>query len=418
MENNCKALSLFLVSLMLFAAVGAPMAAEAASSSSSSTLRVDVLKYEPYPAEIGAYVSVWVKVENFASGDAEDVSIMLEPEYPLSLDSKNNAVQNFGELPPDRSAIHEYRLYVDENAKAGTADFDVSYRASEDFGWQKESFEIRVGSTTFESKGTVELENLIAEPIVFIPGDKGSISFTLTNTAQTNTITIDDQIYDTYARVQSATLTGTDMITITSDPYEGKGVLGPGDSVQISYNIEVSDAIEDGTYFLDLAMIGNSHSFNNNWMIHLVVDSSSIRVIPSKSLELQNGEGTLEFDVANIHPNTLSSVSVMLEAEGIDFFPREYFVGSMDSDELFTIEIDAKAEDVSATEPVNVTIFIDYRNGLNGHEEVIEMQTLTFEQVQEENSNAALAILLILGIIGAVAFYVYRKNGFKGIMGR
>lgn len=394
------------------------MAAEAASSSSSSTLRVDVLKYEPYPAEIGAYVSVWVKVENFASGEAEDVSIMLEPEYPLSLDSQNNAVKNFGILPPDRSAIHEYRLYVDDNAKAGTADFDVLYRASDEFGWQKESFDIRVGSTTFDSKGTVELENLIAEPTVFIPGDEGSISFTLTNTAQASTITIDDQVYDTYARVQSATLTGTDMITVTSDPYEGKGVLGPGDSVQISYNIEVSEAIEDGTYFLDLAMIGNSHSFNNNWMIPLVVDSSSVRVIPSRSLVLHNGEGTLEFDVANIHPNALSSVSVTLDAEGVSFFPKEYFVGSMDPDELFTIEIDGTADDLSVTDPVNITITVDYRNGLNEHEEVLDTQTLTFEHVQEENNNAAIAVILIVAIIAAVAFYVYRKNGFKGIMGR
>ncbi|MBP2030857.1 hypothetical protein J2755_001805 [Methanohalophilus levihalophilus] len=418
MENNCKALSFFMVSLMLFAVAGVPMSADAASSSSSSTLRVDVLEYEPYPAEIGAYVSIWVKVENFASGEAEDVSIMLEPEYPLSLDSPSNALQNFGELPPDRSAIHEYRLYVDENAKSGTADFDVLYRASEDFGWQKESFEIRVGSTTFDSRGTVELENLIAEPSVFIPGDEGSISFTLTNTAQASTITIDDEVYDTYARVQSATLTGTDMITITSVPYEGKGVLGPGDSVQVSYNIEVSDAIEDGTYFLDLAMIGNSHSFNNNWMIPLVVDSSSVRVIPSKSLILQNGEGTLEFDVANIHPNALSSVSVMLEAEGVDFFPKEYFVGSMDPDELFTIEIDGKAEDLSTTDPVNVTVIVDYRNGLNQHEEVLEIQTLTFEHVQEESNNAALAVILVIAIVGAVGFYLYRKKGFKGIMGR
>ncbi|NYT18901.1 MAG: hypothetical protein GKC08_01215 [Methanosarcinales archaeon] len=416
MKNYKRPIGILLLLVMLFAAAG-PMLASAATSS-SNTLRVDLLKYDPYPADIGSYVDVWIKVENFASGTAEDVSIKIEPEYPFSLDSEGNAIKNFGILPPDRAAIHEYRLYVDDGAKAGTGSFDILYRASDESTWQKTTFDIKVGSTTFDSKGTVGLSNVISSPEVFMPGDEGSVSFTLTNTAQQSTILIDGESYDTYARVQSATLMGTDMITVTSQPYEGKGVLGPGDFVQVTYNIEISDSIEDGIYFLDLVMIGNSHSFNNNWMVPVVVDSSAVRVIPSMPLVLENGKADLEFDVANIHPNALSSVLVKLEADGVEFLPQEYFVGSMDPDELFTIEIEAKAEDPDKTGQVNLTIYTNYRNGLNEHDEVIGTRVLTLEHVEEDGNNTALAILLIGGIIVAVAYYMYRKKGLRISMDR
>lgn len=409
-KDHKRIIGILVVLLLLFVAA-ASLPASAASS--SSTLRVDLLKYDPYPAEIGSYVDVWIKVENFASGSTEDVSIKIEPEYPFSLDSEKNAIKNFGILPPDRTAIHEYRLYVDDGAKAGTGSFDILYRASDESTWQKTTFDIKVGSTTFDSKGTVGLSNVVSSPEVFMPGDEGSVSFTLTNTAQQSTILIDGESYDTYARVQSATLIGTDLITVTSQPYEGKGVLGSGDFVQVTYNIKVSDSIEDGTYFLDLVMIGNSHSFNNNWMVPVVVDSSAVRVIPSMPLVLENGEADLEFDVANIHPNVLSSVVVKLEADGLQFLPQEYFVGSMDPDELFTIEIEAHAENPDETGPVNLTIHTNYRNGLNDHEEVIGTHVLTLKHVEEDSDHTVLAILLAGVIIVVAAYYMYRKKGLR-----
>ncbi len=406
MTRTKRIIPIFFAAMMLACIFMAMIPAQAASN----TLNVDLLRYEPYPAQIGSYVTVAIKVENFAAGNADDVSIRMEPEYPLSLDSENNAIENIGMLPPDRSAIHEYRLYVDDNAKVGTASFDVYSQSDDGPSWQKDSFEIKVGSATFDSKGNMALASAMSQPEVFMPGDEGSMTFTLTNTAQSSTIVIDEQTYDTFARVQSATLTGTDDITVTSNAYEGIGVLGPGDSIQVTYNIRVSDTIQDDTYYLDLDAIGNSNAFNNNWMIPLVVDSSSVRVIPSKPLVITNGEGTLEFDVANIHPNTLSSVAIQLEAEGIEFHPIEYFVGSMEPDELFTIEITAKADDPEYTGSVDVDIHTGFRNGLNEHEEFVDTKQLVLEHSEEENGNSTIVAVFIAAVIAITGYYIYRKK--------
>jgi len=67
----------------------------------------------------------------------------------------------------------------------------------------------------------------------------------------------------------------------------------------------------------------------------------SYKVIPTKPLTIDNGVVTIQFDVVNTHSNTLTSVSIRPQAKGIEFSPVEYFIGSMDHDELFTVEFDA-----------------------------------------------------------------------------
>jgi hypothetical protein len=130
-------------------------------------------------------------------------------------------------------------------------------------------------------------------------------------------------------------------------------------------------------------------------------------------LVLENGQADLEFDVANIHPNELSSVLVKMEADGIEFLPQEYFVGSMDPDELFTIEIEAQAEDPEATGQVNLTIYTEYRNGLNEQQDTLGTRVLKLEKVEEDNNNTVIVLLLVGAIIVGAAYYMYRKKGLR-----
>ena len=400
-----KSLFLFLIIVISFSPVSS-----ADDDQISTTLQVSVLKYEPFPAEIGQYVSVWVKVDNFASDKSGGVSIEVVPEYPLFLDSPSNAIENIGILPPDNAAIHEYRLFVAEDAKPGVATIDIRYQGEKGSTWLEDTFNIRVGSDTFDSKGTIELGSIDAEPAVFIPGDLGTVTFTMRNSATNSILTIDGEDFDTNARIQSATLTGSDMVRVTSGPYEGDGIIGPGESIEITYNVEVVEDVGDGTYYLDLMMVGSSHSFNSNWRIPVKVDSSAVRVIPSRSLVLNNGMGSLEFDVANTHPNVLSSVSVKPEAEGVEFSPVEFFIGTMDPDELFTIEFDAEVISGDMDSPRNLTLSTRYSNGVNEHEEVVDVRTLRLLMVEEGNSTAiAVGSLVILAVAVAV-FMMYRRR--------
>ncbi|NPE29809.1 hypothetical protein HNV12_17980 [Methanococcoides sp. SA1] len=399
-----KEIKVFAVMMVLLIMV---MPTVSAQESSVISLDVSVQKYEPFPAEIGQYVDVWVKVENFQSGQSDDVTIKLVPEYPLSLDSEKNAENNIGILSPDSASIQEFRLYVDENAKPGTASFDVYYRGTDNSPWIKDTFEIKVGSTTFDSKGTLELTETTSTPDMFSPGDKGTISFKLTNTASENTINFDGEDYDTNARIQSASLTGTDSIKVTSGVQEA-GIVGPGNSVTLTFNVEVPEDAQEGTYYLDLAIIGNSYSYNNIWRVPVTIDSSSLKMIPSKSMILTNSEGKIQFDVANLHQSTISSVSVRPIAEGVKFSPAEYFIGSMKPDELFTIEFNAVAE--AERELSSLTLEAEYRNGFNDHTTSANVGDLEVVEEKADTSTGSTTIAFVLLIVAAAGIFVYKKR--------
>ncbi|WP_407355553.1 COG1361 S-layer family protein [Methanolobus sp. WCC5] len=406
MDDIKRYLGIFLCAAMLSGSFMVPV-----SAASAATMKVDIIDYDPFPAQIGEYVDVRVKIENTGYGRADALSLRIDPEYPFSLDSERNAVKYIGILSPDSAAVHEFRLYVDENAKVGTGSVDIFYQVYEGGIWYKSSFNLNVGSSTFNSKGTMELTGFSCDPVVFMPADSGTVSFVLSNTATESSVNIDGFDYDTNARVQSAMLKGVEGIDVTSNIYEGSGVIGPGDSITLSYNIELADDVRDGTYYLDLSMVGNSHAYNNNWRIPVKVDSASVKVIPSKPLELVNGEGTLEFDVANMHPNDLSSVSVRLCADDVTFSPEEYFVGSMGADELFTIEIKAKSD--SELSAVPVTITVDYRNGINQHSDEVAVRELAIVTEEKKNNGTlatGVALLLLLCIPGVIFIKRRKQN--------
>lgn len=399
---------LFIMLIVLIASLMVPLNASAADG---ADLKVSILKYDPIPAEIGEYVSVWVKLENLGYAKAKGLSLRMVPDYPFSIDSSTNSQVNIGILTPGNAAVEEFRLFTDTAAKQGTGTFEVWRREDNSDNWFKNEFEIRVGSDSFDSKGTIQLSGeTVKEPEVFMPGDEGTVSFTLQNSATDYSITIDEEQYDTNARIQSASLDGVEGIKVTTDTYYGNGVIGPGESVDLTYNVEVDEGTPDGTYYLDFSIVGSSHSYNNNWRIPIKVDSSSVRVIPSKPLVLENGEGVLEFDVANIHPNMLSSVSVQLEAEGIEFSPAEYFIGSMDPDELFTIEINAKAVSEDLSFPADLVINADFRNGMNEHTQQVDTRQLKHNVVENDSGSGIYIVVLLLIVVGAGAYILYKRR--------
>ena len=407
---------LFVLSVLLISSL---FAAPACAAVGGANLKVTVIGTNPYPAKIGEYLTLTIQVENVGGDKADNVDIEIVPQYPFSLDSEANSMQNVGVLNPGRTATKEFHLFVDKNAQKGVRSIDIRTKTGKDDPWSEKSFDIRIGTETFNSKGTVELKEVVSDPKAFMPGDRGTIIVTLTNTATTPTVTIDESDFDTNARIQAAVLRPlSDGIIILDAPYEDMGLLGPGNSITLTFNVKVAENAAGGTHNLELAIEGNSFDYNSRKNIPLKVDSSNITVIPSKELQMVDGKATIEFDVANTHPNGFNSVSIKPEAEGVKFYPAEYFIGPMNPDELFTIEFNAVADNSSDSrretyEPINLTLSASYVNGINKHENIVSnMSIQSFEETQGSSSNMVIAGLLLIAVIAA-GVLVYRKKQNK-----
>jgi len=391
-------------------------AVPASAAVGGANLKVTIVETNPYPAKIGEYLTLTVQVENIGGDKADNVDIEVVPQYPFSLDSEANALQNVGVLNPGRTATKEFYLFVDKNAQKGIRSIDIRTKTGKNSPWSEKSFDIRIGTETFNSKGTVELKEFVSDPEVFMPGDRGTVTVTLKNTASNPTVTIGGSDFDTNARIQAAVLRPlSDGIIVLDAPYGDMGLLGPGDSIKLTFNVKVAEDAPEGTHNFELAIEGNSFDYNSRKNIPLKVDSANIRVIPSKELQLTNGESTIEFDVANTHPNEFSSVSIKPEAEGITFYPVEYFIGPMNPDELFTIEFNAVADDswgASKEEEINMNLTANYNNGINRHANTVgDLKFIDTSESPESNSTAVLAGgLIIISVPAAFLFYRRRKQ--------
>jgi hypothetical protein len=170
----------------------------------------------------------------------------------------------------------------------------------------------------------------------------------------------------------------------------------------------------EGTQNLVLAIEGNSFEYNSKINIPIEIDSSNVRIIPSKELKLVNGGATLSFDVANTHPNQLNSVSVKPEAEGVKFYPTEYFIGPMNSNELFTIEFNAITDNSSITtkilEPVNLTLSASYSNGINKHENMLSNLSIRSTVENQGNNSTLIVAGILLVVIVAGSMMIYRRK--------
>ncbi|MHB8102649.1 MAG: COG1361 S-layer family protein [Methanosarcina sp.] len=400
-------------SLLLISSI---FAIPASAAVGSANLKVTIIETNPYPAKIGEYMYLTLQVENIGGDKAADVDIRIVPSYPFSLDSEANAVKNVGVLNPGSTATKEFSLFVDKSAQKGIRSLTIRTRPSKDSPWSEKKFDVRIGTETFNSRGTVELKEVVSDPKVFMPGDRGTVTVTLMNTATTPTVTIDGKDYDTNARIQAAVLKPlSEGITVLDSPYQEMGILGHGDTIKLTFNVKAAENAAEGTHNFELAVEGNSFDYNSKKNIPLQVDYSNIRVIPSKALQMVNGKAKIEFDVANTHPNGFSSVSIKPEAEGVRFYPAEYFIGPMNPDELFTIDFDAVIDNSSgidreASEKVNISLTANYNNGINRHSNNVGNLNLTnaFESTGSSSSGIITGGLILISV--PAAFLYYRKK--------
>jgi hypothetical protein len=237
------------------------------------------------------------------------------------------------------------------------------------------------------------------DPAYLMPGDEGTVTITLKNAAQDYSYTVpvdsnNNEIFDLTAQVIDASLLSNSNVQVTSGRYSDVGLLGPGDSIDFTYSIKVDEDAKDGVEFLEFVFVGGGDMYDIKWKVPLNIESSGIKIINS---ETSQDSDFIVLDIANTRPNTIKSVNILSLTEGVVFEPAQYFIGTMDSDEMFTIQFDIIPDD----EIEHIDFKAQFKNGNNWHES--DIQT-----IQVNNSKPSTAVgtksntLLVIGIVGGL----------------
>ena len=223
------------------------------------------------------------------------------------------------------------------------------------------------------------IEEYSLSPEVFLPGDTGLLTLTITNAETTST----SQETSTSGGVSTVTTetigTVIDNMWVTadgdgtknvkaSDNYEEVGELAPAASMTIAFKIVAEAGISAGTYFPVIHLDLEHESYQDvAYPLPVQVSKPSVNLTCKEvpSMMSMSGSTDITLCVGNTGSFSVDAVRVIPEEnDGISFMPESYFLGALDAyssqDVIFSLT-------PLTTGEKNLTFTVWYKNGENDH---------------------------------------------------
>ena len=207
-------------------------------------------------------------------------------------------------------------------------------------------------------------------PEVLLPGDEAMLAIELTNGAASYGAGKDSGAGSSATGTLLSTplnktsLASTPELQVLTDDYNDLGMIGPSDKITVYYKVRAANNISSGTHLIDFKVSGGYDMTTINRDIPIKVDDTAVSMARAET-----DATTFNLNVANPRENTLNAVTIVPSAKGIVFSPDEYYIGTMDPDEVFTISFGIASEDAKKPlgDSTNLSFTAKFKNGDNWH---------------------------------------------------
>lgn len=399
-----------LIAMMAIVMIMPGSPALAQTSPGFSDLNVVSTIYEPYPAEPGKYIDLYIKAENRGTKQATDTAFELLPKYPFTIESTGDALKSYGTLDPFQPVLLKYRIRVDKDAVSGNNKIDLRYRTGSSGTWYSVSFDIFV-----KPKDTVlSIEKVESIPSEIPAGDKAIVRFTLKNLAKT-------RIKDISLKLD---MSGTTLPFAPTDSTTEKRIelLDPEQEKSISFNI-ISDASgEPKIYKIPITLSYSDEagtSYTKEDIIGLAISSEPQLAVYMETSDSFTGgtTGSVVFSVSNTGPTQAKYVTIVLEpSEDYEIIGSDRsYIGNLDSDDFDTAEFKISVGNSLNSTKIPVTASVSYKDAYNNVLSKEYQQYLTIYsnedmirlgKIKQESGSGGLIIAVVVVVI---LFLAYRR---------
>jgi hypothetical protein len=271
-------------------------------------------------------------------------------------------------------------------------------------------------ASSYEYHMPVNIEASL-NPAVLLPGDEAILAIQMTNGAAAYGAGKDAGAGSSAAGtllstpINRTSLKGTADLSVLTGDRSDLGMIGPSDKITVYYKIRASKNISSGTHLLDFRVSGGYDMTTINREIPLKVDETAVSMARAET-----DASNFNLNVANPRENTLNAVTIVPSAKGIVFSPDEYYIGTMDPDEVFTISFGIKSEDAatSLSGPMNISFLAKFKNGDNWHTSQPYVTAYSSPKAADSQDSyllpAGAAVLILLALGG----YYYRRRRLNG----
>ncbi|MCZ7385435.1 MAG: COG1361 S-layer family protein [Candidatus Methanoperedens sp.] len=348
----------------------------------------------PQPVEPGQDLTLSVRLENEFS-DIENVRLEILPDSPIKLKNENDRIIDEGRIIKYGAVAETYLLHVDPLATSGS--YDIEFRAR----WFSNNM-LSETNKTFKVmvRGAPQLmiSNITINPERISPKDKFDITFSVSNDG--TGIARDVQV--------SAVTGGLPFVSVDADTKNIKR-LESGESIQLSYAIQVKDKTEISSYSIPIRMDykdENGENQSSKSFAGVRVLGKAELAISYLKIDPQNPvKGdlvTLNMRIENSGTGEAKSVKVSLDVpfEGTKTAFLKKIKPDDDEPGVFTFYITKDGN-------IPFSAAIDYEDDL-GVRTITESLNLN---VHKPNGNGIVAPMFVaVLIIVSIAYYLYRRK--------
>ena len=374
-------------------------------------LDIELMEYDPLPAEAGEYFDMWVKVENSNMDyPAENVTCQIDPEYPFSLDANQPVSglsgnspekRNIGTLPQKDYKIFQYRLRTAKDAVNGWNSVKFWCQSEDRDIWVSENLDIKVDEGVDLGIGGID-----SDPLEMV--------------ADTEDVKVTVEIENTggkEGRMVDASLDLPEGFK-SSHSYslrDNIGKIEDGDMKEAVFYLDVGEDVPSGvhTAVMTLEYERDSETISEEFEIPLKVQPSpdfSVENVKVSPEDLAQGDSAeLRFDVVNGGEKADSTVVKVYKetSQPFDFDEKNDYIGELSegesSEAVFSFSVDPDAE----LKKHLLDVEIRY---VEGDDVKTYSETVPVEVVSRKDSN-----LMEYGAVGllvlAAGYIGYRKFG-------
>ncbi len=361
---------------------------------------IQLLKYDPLPAEAGTYVDVWIKIENTGSSSLRNVICTLVEEYPFSLDPNEDAIRDIGTIPVDDWSILQYKVRVADDAVRGWN--ELALNCSTNKGETSETFEININSGSAFAVGSIT-----ADPSKMTSDMKDAqLTVEIQNVGEADAKLITAQINPPAGFTPSESY--SDRVNL--------GTIESGSSKNAVFFLDVAENVLPGIHNANITIqySSNGEYISKELSLQLFIKDSALfkieQVETNPSPIAVGSTAEVRVTLTNVGSEEAESVSLRLYKKSNQPFEIDDnydYIGNLQANKSSVAIFQMDVSDTADMKEYLLDVEFRY---INGDEVNIVTKTISVDVGAEEGINLLFVVVPVIGIGIIVPGSIYYKR--------
>ncbi len=391
-----------------------------------ANLSVSSVNYTPSPAYPGTYIDFTAHIYNDSYSVANNVELKFDLSknnsysiYPFSFDSNEAAIKKIGNLPAYQSAIVNYRILVDPSAFDGTYTVNLSVH-DEDSPYKTTPFTI----TVLNRKPVLSVVSITPDEMSI--GKKTELTLLIKNNGSSTASDISIGVGEDRTVTAGGTVVERTIIPIGA-AFSHIEKINPNETIEVKIPLMINPGTTPKAYFVPIKM----EFYDENKTKYSDVDYVGIKVFNESGMNATIASVTplitpgtkskITLDISNTGLGIANAVLVKLTSTTGTLEPAEYYIGSLNPDNLYSIQTDLIVPKNTAPGIYQLNAQITYKDAFGEEKNEKKIISFTVHSNEELGITQELDygfIYIILGIVFVLGLGFLFKDNIKGFAKR